>query len=125
MLPTPCKIGGFMVSKAWSLRGHSSGSKSQSIIRVNLKTQALDHCSTAEIHFYEARGPAFKFLQAYYFRNTLRRPLLASALVKRRVFEGRAPPHPHPRHAPHTSGSQVLAPAEMGWRLRPQTRPES
>ena len=77
-----------MVSKAWSLRGHSSGSKSQSIIRVNLKTQALDHCSTAEIHFYEARGPAFKFLQAYYFRNTLRRPLLASALVKRRVFEG-------------------------------------
>ena len=85
-----------MVSKAWSLRGHSSGSKSQSIIRVNLKTQALDHCSTAEIHFYEARGPAFKFLQAYYFRNTLRRPLLASALVKRRVFEGRAPPHPHP-----------------------------
>ena len=107
MLPTLRKIG-FMVSKAWSLRGHSSGSKSQSIIRVNLKTQALDHCSTAEIHFYEARGPAFKFLQAYYFRNTLRRPLLASALVKQRVFEGWAPlPHP----APHTSGSQVLAPA--------------
>lgn len=77
-----------MVPKARNLRGHSSGSKSQSTIRVDLKTQALDHCSTAEIHFYEARGPAFKFLQPYHFRNTLRRPLLASALVKRLVLEG-------------------------------------
>lgn len=97
-----------MVPKARNLRGHSSGSKSQSTIRVDLKTQALDHCSTAEIHFYEARGPAFKFLQPYHFRNTLRRPLLASALVKRLVLEGWAPrpllspspfpPHPTPAH---------------------------